>query len=817
MPTVVQRDFSAGELEPALHSRSDLELYSKGLRTCKNFIVDKQGALRTRAGTRFVTMAGDQTTTQPVRLIPFVFNDDNAYILELGHQYIRIIQNGTLLAGSLTTTYTHDQLFDITFAQLGDVVTLAHNSHPPRELRRELIAGNTRSGINRTFIDIAPYRWAIEDISFQPEMVGDPRFIRQTGTTTGTQERSYVVTAISRVAFEETQPGTFESTTANWTVDKTTGTTGDIRFTNPTSTVNSRTNAVTLNVAQGFFQVNDIVNIAIFGTGGTVFDLETYVSSITPQTGNITEITVARTPEIDSVDTNTFANLADIRPRFIRINTDAIPTSDNPIVIEWDRAEGAIEYNIYRFEGGAYSFLGISNTNRFIDGGESVDSNDHPPMIRQSFIGARNYPTAVTYAAQRLCFANTLNQPECIEMSAIGQFKSFNIHSPIQDSDALTFRVASRDVNEVRHLLELRNLIVFTSGGVWVVQGNDAGVVTPLTINLRRHYYNGASKLLPITIGENAIYNQARGSIIRDIAYSRDTGGYSGQDLTISATHLLDNHTIVDWAYQENPDSIVWMVRDDGIVLGLTYLKEQGIVAWHQHEFSGVVESVEVVPNGREDAVYFVVRRGTIRTIEWMGTRLVDDITDYIGTDATVSTSTAGTTVTGLNHLNNEEVNVLADGYVQSNVYNPQERTLTVTSNEIVLDNTFTKIHVGLPMTADIETLDVEVPDDTLIGSGKITKRLYLFVEDSRGLWAGTSPPPTDTNRVEGLTNLPSRNIQDRVNMPPPLRNGVVELPIVSDWNDNGRIFIRQIDPLPLSILSIVRSGNYPKNKDRSN
>jgi hypothetical protein len=114
--------------------------------------------------------------------------------------------------------------------------------------------------------------------------------------------------------------------------------------------------------------------------------------------------------------------------------------------------------------------------------------------------------------------------------------------------------------------------------------------------------------LKPIELDDSAIYVQARGTKVRDFKpVSADA--YEGTDLTIFAAHLFDGYTLVDWDYAQNPHSIVWAVRSDGTLLGLTYIRDQAVWGWHRHDTDGVFENVCVVPEGNEDAVYFVVRR----------------------------------------------------------------------------------------------------------------------------------------------------------------------------------------------------------------
>ena len=140
--------------------------------------------------------------------------------------------------------------------------------------------------------------------------------------------------------------------------------------------------------------------------------------------------------------------------------------------------------------------------------------------------------------------ANTAADPEKIFMSKIGDFKNFGISSPIQEDDAVTFKLSGRQLNEVRHLLDLSQLVAFTSGAEYIINGNESSAITPTSINTKQQSYNGANKLAPIVVNGTALYVQDRGSVVRDIAFKFDADGYQGDDISIFASHLFEGYTI---------------------------------------------------------------------------------------------------------------------------------------------------------------------------------------------------------------------------------------------------------------------------------
>jgi hypothetical protein len=136
---------------------------------------------------------------------------------------------------------------------------------------------------------------------------------------------------------------------------------------------------------------------------------------------------------------------------------------------------------------------------------------------------------------------------------------------------------------------------------------------------------------------------------------------------------------------------------------------------------------------------------------------------------------------------------------------------VTVTNGSITLDRCYGVIHVGLPITSDLETLNIDsVNTETISDKKNLITKLTVFVEDSRGIWAGSEPPPDETTDfLGGLTEFKIRNFEG-YDEPTDLATGTVDVIVQSNWNNNGRIFIRQTDPLPLAVLAVVPSGLFP-------
>lgn len=226
-------------------------------------------------------------------------------------------------------------------------------------------------------------------------------------------------------------------------------------------------------------------------------------------------------------------------------------------------------------------------------------------------LGGTTNPSVVAYFEQRAAFAGSRDAPATFWLSRPGQFTNFDVSDPVQDDDAITASLFAQEVNAINSLTAMTNgLIALSSGGAYLITGgvNDAAV-TPSTVRAPPQAFSGAQPLTPLRVGDHIIYAQARGSAVRDLAYQFSSNNFTGTDISVLSGHLLEGRKIVQWAHAEEPHKIVWAARDDGVLLSLTYLRDQQVFGWARHDTQGEVVSVCVVPEDREDVLYLVVRR----------------------------------------------------------------------------------------------------------------------------------------------------------------------------------------------------------------
>lgn len=472
--------------------------------------------------------------------------------------------------------------------------------------------------------------------------------------------------------------------------------------------------------------------------------------------------------------------------------------------IAWTAAPGAVRYNVYRQDNGLYGYIGQTDQVSYAD--QEVDDivpdlGKTPPIQNLPFNSANNYPGAVTYFQQRKDFAGTLNKPQNVFMTRTGTEANLSYSIPTHDDDSINFKIAAREANTIRHLVPLSSLLVLTSAAEYRITSINSDAITPTSVSVTPQSYIGASNVTPVIVNNNLLFKAARGNHTRELAYAWQSSGYITGDLSLRAPHLFDGLLTLDMAYAKCPYPISWECSSSGNLLGITYVPEQQIGAWHVHDSytaagQSLFESVCVVPEGDEDGVYVVVNRvingATKRYIERFASQLNTALATAYYVDAGISYSGAPISVitSGLSHLIGETVSILADGAVAP----PQ-----VVNNSGGLDDALpaaaSNIQIGLQITADMMTLPVSyMAADYGQGRKKNVNQVYLRVTNSSGIYVG--PSFDKLKPYKQRTNEP-------LGSPPRLITDEISIVITPSWNNNGQVCIRQSDPLPLCVDSI--------------
>lgn len=734
------RSFASGELAPTIGVRADLAQYTVGLRRCRNFTIHRHGGATSRSGFRLINTC--KTNSANVHLARYVSETPGeSCLIEAGAGYLRFYQNGGLV--------TVDQ---------GDIT--------PWSGATAYVAGDlvTRSGV-AYYCKLAHTNQVPPNSTYWHALVDD------------IYELPTAFSSSDTYRFKWTQSGRIITLT-----DK-------------------------------GVRVYDLVFQSLTRWVLVVLDTAPKVAAPTglalsvPATGTRTFRYLVTAAAPDSYEESERSNIV--------INAAcAEPTEDKPHSLTWTpvltppvTGTASPEYYVYcdPYDNGTFGFIGTATgAAAFKNPGITPDFAITQPLPRVLFNSSDEYPSCCGYFQQRRFLGNTVNVPDAVYGSRVGFPDNFGIASPLQDDDAITFRVAGNNNHAVEWIVGLKQLILLTGGGEWAV-GQPMTPLTPSEIPADQETYVGISPTVrPVVVGNSIIYLQARGAIVRDLQFSQDVEGLAGRDLTVFASHLFDGYAIEDLDYAQTPNSIVWAVRSDGTLLGLTYNREQDLMAWHRHDTRlGQFERVCVVPEAGEDVVYVVVRRtingSVVRTIEKLERRtILDWDTDAFSVDSGLTYSGSPiSTITGLDHLEGEVVAVVGDGRV---LYNgdpdgDDADNWRVSGGQIALGGLYSVVHAGLRFLPELQTLDLDAGGSDMRPKKKRLAGVNVVLDNSsRTFMAG---PNEDT-----LTQYR----RDTIDSSAKSFSGEVEMSVYSEWEKEGRVFIRQTEPLPITILGIVPS-----------
>lgn len=324
----------------------------------------------------------------------------------------------------------------------------------------------------------------------------------------------------------------------------------------------------------------------------------------TTPVGNQTLIhtTVADTVRalVENLNTSVVANLAVATYTFsglvVTIKYDAIGTSGNA----------------YTLAAGTYAGTVSGAT---LTGGSSGSAT----AILTVGAATGNNPGVVQYYQQRRGYAYTLNKPDTYFFSKPGLYKNFDTSIPSVGNDAIIGNPWAQQVNGIQFMTPMTTgMIILTGNGAWLLNGgNDAGI-TPANQTANPQAYNGSSAIVPpLVVNYDMLYVQSKGSIVRDLSFNFYVNVFTGTDMTVISNHLFNYHQIQQWAYAEEPYKLIWCVRDDGIMICLTYLKDQEVIGWSRHDTNGLVVGVCSVTEPPVDAVYTITKRYIVGQNQW--------------------------------------------------------------------------------------------------------------------------------------------------------------------------------------------------------
>lgn len=845
MPTIIQTAFNAGEFSPEAWGRVDIAKYFNACKTLKNFICLLHGPATRRPGIEYIADAKYDDTK--ANLIPFEFSTAQTYMLEFGDEYIRVFTDGGQVvpdAWSSTAIYfTGDQVLE------GGVrytaVAISIGQQPPNV--------TYWTAESSTAIEIvSPYT---DDDVFDLSVV-------QSADTLFIAHPDYAPRALVRQDND------------NWELSS-------------LATSFDRPPFLAQNVDNSTY-------VEVSAATGAGVDLESPYNIFRPEhVGSYWKLAEIAESNHDSWVTSTAYTAGDrvvYGGNVYEADNSATSGTRAPVHETGTESDGVVDWT-YINDGSGYMLITSYVDYSHLVGTVIVElpaSVITPNITTRWSEGAwsdyQGWPSTVTFHNERLCWANTLKSPQTLWMSRVGLYYDHSTSTPLADDDALSLILASKQVNAIKWMESMTHLYVGTTKAEWrLTSATGDGPITANSKQAARGSYNGSSGIKPETAGSSLLYVQEQGKILRDLFYDWNVESFIGEDLTLLSEHLTKSETIIQMAFQREPNSVLWCVRSDGKLLGLTYYKEQEVFGWHIHETDGSFESVAVIPGANEDEVWFVVKRtingSDVRYVERLGEMFTDtdlaeakfldsyltldnrqdvdsisftnpgvitlaghgysdgdailfrsrddDIDgeeDYLSLNyeefdvahSTTNTfqlhdpdsndvdlseykqvisATVGkivTTISGLDHLEGETVNVMADG--------AESAPKTVSSGSITLSEGSSVTHIGFGYESDLETLNPEIPIRTGATSQKEIKKVESFLlKLYKSLGAQIGP---DEDNLKEILFVDDSVLMGRSG---DLLTGNTDiLSFNGEHRTESNIFIRQSQPYPLTILAIV-------------
>lgn len=814
---VYQSGFAGGEISPEMLGRIGDGRYQLGAARLRNMIARPQGPARRRPGTKYVA-AVKNGATQPMRLIPFIYNNEQAVTVGLGYNsgsiglgigYARFYVDGGVLgpesftpwnsgtayvigscmsSGSVNyycilphtnvaapnpiywypmpegileipTPYHADDLFALRHDQSGDILTITHENYFPSELRRES-AG----------------RWTLKTASIGSVVQAPTNVV----ATAGKQPSTGVILVTHMSA---TPPSTFSTSVNHNLAD------GDGVYLR--GTIGWPGTAPNPSPLDKWWQVQ--VDPTTPRTRFRLIDPETglFWTNNHSLTGNVTLVDVwLEAADLYSERTNSYVVTAidsTTQDESVASAADDVANNLRAIgaynTITWTAVSGADRYRIYREVSGLYGLVGETEDTTWRDDNVVPDLGISPPILDESFDGTDN-PAACGHFDQRRLFAATDSKPRGVWATRTGTENDLTYSLPSRDDDRLYFVVTSK--GSIRHLVSMHSLVMLTSDTELVASPVGSEALVPGGINVRTQSYVGCNTVKPLIVNNSLLFAAARGGHVREMGFNSDHGGYLTGDVSLRAAHLFDDYEIVDSTLQKAPDPIAWFVSSNGRLLGFTYVPEEGIGAWHWHDTDGTFESVCAIPEGGEDRIYVVVKRtingNTVRYVERMGLMSVSALEDafYVDCGGTYD-NVSVTSVSGATWLEGERVQVLGNGTVRAET--------TVSAGVVAFGGAASTAQFGLPYVSELQTLPLIMQvDGHGQGRQKNVSRVWARVYESGDFKVGPSSDLTVSAR------LPSGS----------LTSALVEVRPNGSWQADGQVWIRQTAPLPLTVVGLT-------------
>lgn len=753
----IQNSFNAGELSPQLKGRADLEKYKNGCDILENFLPQIFGPAQKRPGTRFVIETKDSSKAS--RLIPFEFSAEQAFAIEVGDEYMRFhAEGGTLLQGTPAayngaTAYTVGDLVSSAGVNYYCVLNTTGNAPP-----------------NATY-------WYPQPATGQYEI---PSPYTDADLDLITFAQSADVIYIAHPNYPPQKLARFAAT--KWTITEVEFNRPPFNDENVTSTTiaaSAVTGSITLTASAALFTANDV--------------------------GTFYAISVIPAADFDQWTTNkayTAGQVVQYEGNVYEAAGSGTSGSRPPIHVEGTVSDGVVSW-IYLHDGTGYARI-TAFTSATVVNATVVSRLPTTSATKRWREGAwsdrRGWPRTVTFYEDRLWFAGSASKPQTLWASVTSDYENHTYGT--EDDDALNYTINTQDLNTISWLAPGKVLAVGTTSGEFTLRANDISQpVTPTSIIIQpQTTYGCLGTVRPLRVASSILFVQRAGRKIREYTYNFETDSYVAPNMNVLAEHITKGG-VIDLAYQQEPSQVVWAPRADGMLLGMTYERAEDVVGWHRQDVGGKVESVIALPHwdGDQDVTWMIVQRTidgqTKRYVEYIEKYFTDEYAFFVDCGLTYD-GTPITTITGLDHLEGEEVAILADGSTHPN--------RTVSSGAVTLQRSASVVNVGLPYTATLRTMPIEAGAQDGVAQGK-TQRLNNIVmrlfETGPGLYYGVLGLQLD--------ELQTRRSTDPMDAPVPLFTGDTPfLPWPGQYEQAAQMTIEHRLPTPCTIVALMPQMN---------
>lgn len=753
----IQSNFNSGEFSPLLYGRVDFDAYKQALALCKNSIPLVQGGVTRRPGTYFAAEVKD--STKATRLVRFEFSTTQAYIIEFGDLYMRFYRNNgpVLLTTQAITGITKANPAVVTYGGAdtyanGDDVEISGIVGMTQLNGRRVRVANVNAGAN-TFEITDLGGTNINSSAYTAYSSGGTIAEAYTVTTTYAEANLFQLKYAQSADVLYIAHPSYKPRKITRTAH-TSWTITDITFLDgPYLNVNATTTTLLLSATTGSVTVT---------ASAAVFTLVTDIGRLIrwkDPAGNWTWLTITA----------------------VASTTSVTATISGP-----DASAGTATVN-WR--------LGV-------------------------WSATTGYPAAVTFYEDRLCWGGSTGSPQRVDMSKTGDYENMAptaAGGTIANDNAVAITLNSNDVQVIRWMIDdEKGLLVGTVRGEWIVRpSNQNEALSPTNVKASQSTAHGSKDVQCLRAGKATLYVQRAGRKLRELAYVYDVDGYRSPDMTVLSEHVTRGG-IKEIAYQQEPQSLVWGARTDGVLLGFTYEREQKVLGWHRHILGGwsnsghtadpLVESVAAAPHsgGERDELWMIVKRyigsRTVRYVEyltqmWERDTVAQEDSFYVDCGLTYD-GAAVTTGGGAHHLAGETVQVLVDGATHPDI------TITATGGWTLV-RAGSVVQMGYTYNSDGQMLrlDAGAGDGTAQGKTQRSHKVVFRLHDSLGLKVGANFNSTGIGK---LTRLPFRQSSDDTATAVPLFSGDIKVTWEGDYTSENYVCWRWDQPLPGTILAVM-------------